>query len=335
MWAVCQQYDILFTVHMTLITWIVVFVIATYFLVKSADWFTEYAERLGLMLKMPAFLVGVVIIAIGTSLPELATSILAVLSGEGAIVLGNVFGSDITNILLGLGISAIVAKKIITTKVDIFFLDFPVFVAAILMFTFMLLDGSLNRIESLILIIGLILYFFASAHTHKEAEEAPTKLKKKKPIAAGKKPWASTIFFTLLSLVGVFLASKYVVDSVINIAELLNLGTAALAASIIALGTSLPEIMVAASAARKGKFELLAGNIIGSNVFNIVGVAAISGLIGTVTIEPGLLWILLPFLIAVNFLYWVILKDGKITRAEGGFLVLVYVVFIGKLFELF
>ncbi len=319
---------------MTLPIWIAIFVVATFVLVKSADWFTEYAERLGLMMKMPAFLVGVVIIAVGTSLPELATSVLAVLSGDNSIVLGNVFGSDITNILLGLGVSAVVAKSIITTKNDIFFLDFPIFVAVIMMFAFMIMDGSLNQVEGIVLVIGLVFYFFASAATHKRAEK-DVYHKKTEKVKRAKKPWASTVLFTILSLIGVFLASKFVVDSVIAIAELLNMGTAVLAASVIAVGTSLPEIMVAATAARKGKFELLAGNIIGSNIFNIVGVAGIAALITELTIDPALLALLLPFLIGTAFLYWAVLKDGKVTKAEGAFMVLAYVVFTAKLFNLF
>lgn len=318
---------------MTIFTWGIVFVVATYFLVKSADWFTEYAERLGLMLRMPAFLVGVVIIAIGTSLPELATSILAVLSGETSMVLGNVFGSDITNILLGLGISALVAKSIITTKNDIFFLDFPIFIAVLVMFAFMVLDGVLSGVEGVILLIGLLFYFFASAVTHNEAEKDV--YKDRVDGHGRKKSWLKTITITVLSLLGVFFASKYVVDSVIAIGELLQLGTAVLAASVVAIGTSLPEIMVAASAARKGKFELLAGNIIGSNVFNIVGVAGISALFADLVIDTSLLVLLLPFLVGTTMLYWAVLNDGKVTKAEGGFMVLVYVVFIGKLFAIF
>ncbi len=321
---------------MALVIWGGVFLLSIILLVKSADWFTIYAEKLGLLFNMPAFLVGVVIVAVGTSLPELATSVLAVLGGEPEIVLGNVFGSDITNILLGLGFAAVVAKTTIKSKVDIFFLDFPVFVAVLLVFGFMAIDGSINIFESILLIIGLALYFFYSARAHKTAEkDAFVESRNKKKNNGTRKAAAKAMFYALLSLVGVVIASKYVVDSVIAIATIMNLATSVLAASIIALGTSLPEIMVAAVAAYKGKFELLAGNIIGSNIFNIVGVVGISGLFGTLTISADMLMFLLSFLVATVVLYWAILQDGKINKVEGAFLLLVYVVFFGKLFNFF
>ncbi len=319
---------------MELIFWGMVFLVSTVALVKGADWFTEYAERLGILFRMPAFLVGVVIVAIGTSLPELATSILAVIQGEGEIVLGNVFGSDITNILLGLGLAAAVARTVIKSKQDIFFLDFPVFVAILIMFLFMVRDGSINIFESIILLVGLVLYFFYSAKVHKTAEK-DVLLENGEKKKFNKKQVGRLFLYTVASLAIVFVSSKYLIDAVIEIATILNLATSVLAASVIALGTSLPEIMVAAVAARKGKFELLAGNIIGSNIFNIVGVVGISGLFGTLTIAPDMLAYLMAFLIGTVVLYWAVLQDGKINKVEGVFLMLVYVVFIGKLFNLY
>ncbi len=312
---------------------IVIFSVSMYVLIKTADWFTEFAERAGKILCMPAFLVGVVIVAVGTSLPELFTSIMAVISNESEIVISDIFGSAITNILLGLGFASFAAKQLVTADKKVFFKDFPIFVAALLIMGAMASDGKINIFESLILVFGLVTYFAYSAIAHKRAPVNGRKIPAK---ACGNRKDLPKIFFIiLLNLIGIIASSKLLVNSVISIADLLGLGTAVLAASAVAIGTSLPEIMVTVVTARKGKFELLAGNILGSNVFNIFAGGGIAGLFGTLYIGQEIFALFMAFLLGTVALYWIVLDDGEVTKPEGMLLVVFYGIFLGKLFNVF
>ena len=148
-------------------------------------------------------------------------------------------------------------------------------------------------------------------------------------------PEAKTLFFMLVALAFVVLASKYVVDSVIVLADIFGLGTSVIAATAVALGTSLPEILVAVSAARRGNFDMVIGDILGSNIFDIFVIYGVCGLFTTLTISMELYMILIPFLVGTFFLLWLVLIDKKITKTEGLLFILIYVMFLGKLFKVF
>ncbi len=307
-----------------------VFVASIAFLVKSADYFTDYSEKIGRIMRMPAFIVGVVILALGTSLPELATSIMAVAQQHSDIVLGNVLGSNVANILLGLGFTMLVTQKIFKAEWNIFFGDYTILIAGMGLLYFTAMDGKIVFAESLIFLAGYVVYLFYAYGVHKtnsQVEVDEVKIHKK---------YVAYYWLALVaSLIIIFLSSRYTVLSVIAIAEHLRIGTAVLATSIIALGTSFPEIFVAISAARKGKFDLLAGDIIGSNIFNTFAVVGASGILGSLVIPSALIAFVIPFAVFVTIMYWVILQDHKILPSEGAILTLLYIVFIAKLFNWF
>ena len=142
---------------LTLLFWVLVFVVSLGVLLKSADFFTDSAEEIGLALGIPAFIVGVTIVSIGTSLPELASSIVAVLEGSSEIVSGNVVGSNITNILLVLGVSTIIAKKL-TTSWELVRVDLPVLIGSALLLVATCLDGVFTFWDAVLFIIGYIIY---------------------------------------------------------------------------------------------------------------------------------------------------------------------------------
>ncbi len=309
-----------------LFLWAIVFIASIGLLVKSADLFTDAAERLGKFFGMSSFITGVLIISFGTSLPELATSISSVLQGATEIVAANIFGSNIANSLLALGIAAIVCKGIVRPKWNIFYGDFPILVAGVMLCIFSVQDGIINRYESILFLAGLAVYFFYL----KEIHQKRTKKKIKK-----KKLDYRNLILLALSLIGVLIAAKYCVVSVINIALFTGLGASILAAALIALGTSLPEISVAISAAKRKNWDLLIGDIIGSNIFNIFAILGISGIIAPLIIAPEVMFVVVPFLIATLVLTWVVLADKKITTSEGILMIILYIFFIGKLFGMF
>ena len=309
-----------------LLLWAIVFIASVGLLVKSADLFTDAAEKLGKFFGMSSFITGVLIIAFGTSLPELATSISSVLQGATEIVAANIFGSTIVNSLLALGLAAIICKGIVRPKWNVFYGDFPILVVGVMLCVFSVQDGIINRYESLLFLAGLAVYFFYL----KEIHQRDKKIKKKK-----RKLDYRNLILLVFSLVGILVAAKYCVASVISIALFTGLGASVLAAVLIALGTSLPEISVAISAAKRKNWDLLVGDVIGSNIFNIFAILGISGIIAPLIIAPEIMLIVVPFLVATLVLTWVVLADKKITTSEGILMVILYVFFIGKLFGMF
>jgi cation:H+ antiporter len=312
-----------------LFLWAIIFIASVGLLVKSADMFTGAAEKLGKFFGMSSFITGVLIVSFGTSLPELATSISSVLQGATEIVAANIFGSNIANGLLALGIAAIICKGIVRPKWNIFYGDFPILVAGTIFCLFSIQDGIINRYESILFLAGLALYFFYLKEIHlKNNKKKERKIKKKKFDYRN-------LILLALSLVGILAAAKYCVASVINIALFTGLGASVLAAALIAIGTSLPEISVAISAVKKKNWDLLVGDVIGSNVFNIFAIFGISGIIAPLIIAPEIMLVVVPFLVASLVLTWVVLADKKITTSEGILMVMFYVFFIGKLFGMF
>ena len=309
-----------------LLIWIIVFVASLFCLIKSSDYFTDSAEKIGLYLGLPAFIVGVTIVAIGTSLPELASSIFAVLSNSSEIVVGNVVGSNITNIFLVLGITGIIGKKLKVTY-ELIHVDLPLLVGSAFLLAITVWDGIFTWPEALVCIGGFILYSVYIIKTQKKQETS----KPKKP---RKLDW-KTICILIISAFFIYLGAKYTVESVIQLSEILNIGKEIIAISAIALGTSLPELMVTVSTARKGKPEMAVGNILGSNIFNALAVMGIPALIGTLIIPSSILTFGLPMMLIATLLYFFITHDKEITKWEGWLLIIFYVLFIGKIFNLF
>ncbi|MBT4257967.1 calcium/sodium antiporter [archaeon] len=312
------------------IFWIIVFIISLFALIKSSDIFTEKAEKIGLSLGMPSFVVGVTIVAIGTSLPELVSSIFAVIGGSSEIVLGNVLGSNIANIFLVLGIAAIIGKKLKISSggihIDLLFLIGSAF------FLFLsLLDGVFSIGEGILsLLLGTIYIIYITKLSKKNQEI-------KKEMSDIKKEKLSFGFWIIfiLSLVLIFFGAKYTIESVIQLSSIFNIAKELIAITAVALGTSLPELMVTISAARKGKPEIAIGNVLGSNIFNTLFVMGIPALIGSLTISPIMLSFGLPTMLVATLLYFFIIKDRDMTSWEGWLLLVFYIFFIGRLFNLF
>lgn len=327
---------------MILLLWVLVFIASLFVLVKASDYFTDSAEKIGLFLGIPAFIVGVTIVAIGTSLPELISSIFAVLRNSSEIVVANVVGSNITNIFLVLGVAAIVSRKKLKVTYELIHVDLPIFIGSAFLLAAMIYDGVFTFIEALICLFGLIVYFSYAAHTQKQHKDVETQkevkdeLKEvKKELRKETKPktlgWKIPLTL-VISAVLIYFGAKYVVDSIIALSNLLNVGKEIIAASALALGTSLPELTVSITAARKGNAGIAIGNVLGSNIFNTFGVMSIPAFIGTLIIPHSIITFALPMMVIASLLYFFITQDREITRWEGWLLIMFYVFFIVKLF---
>jgi cation:H+ antiporter len=315
--------------------WSSVLVVSLAALVKASDWFTASAERIGLALGMPAFLVGVTIVAIGTSMPELVSSVLAVVRGAPEIVAGNVVGSNIANLLLVLGLAGIIGGHL-RVRFQLINVDLPFLAGSAFFLALVLWDGQVGRLEALLCLTGLAIYIWyalcgkpvvddepadSGAEVEDDAQEAP------------RPAWLRTAAFLAGSCALIYVGADFTVRSVIEIAALAGVGAELIAASAIALGTSLPEVAVTVSAARRGRAELAVGNVLGSNVFNSFAVIGVSGLVGVLPVPASIVEFGLPVMLIATLLAFFMVMEREMTKWEGWLLVLFYVYFIGALFN--
>lgn len=309
-----------------ILLWIGVFIVSLILLVQSADWLLDSSEKIGLKMGLSPFIVGVVIVGIGTSLPELISSLFAVFKGTTEIVVANAVGSNIANILLVVGITSIIARKIVVKK-DLINLDLPLVALSYFLFLVTIYDGQVTLIESIFLTLGAISYVWLTV-TSKE-EGATLKVEKKPD------PKFADGLFLLFGVAGLALGANYLIESVVNLSEILNIAPAVISITAIALGTSLPELLVSLKATFKGKAEVAVGNVIGSNVFNVLGVVGIPGLFKTLVLDTNTLFLGIPVLIATTLVFVISGISRNIYIQEGIFFLLIYVLFIGKLFGFF
>jgi len=303
---------------MTIAIWLGIFVLCLASLIKASDWFIDAAEELGKSMGIPSFVIGITIVAIGTSLPELAASIAAVLSDESEIVVGNAVGSNITNIALVLGIVSLMASFAFDLKALRGEIAFVV-MSAVLLYV-LALDGSYGRTDSIILIVGLIGFLFVTlSGNHDDEKVTKSKIDTK------------TILILLGAGAVIYFGATYLVKAIIKLSDLLNIGSEIIALSLVALGTSLPEVLVSVAAARKGKPEMALGNIMGSNVFNAFAVIGFPGLLVNLTVPGSILNFSLPLLIMVSFMFLAYIFYKRATKAMGIVFLLVYLMFLGGL----
>lgn len=314
-------------------TWILIFIASLFILIKASDYFVDSAETIGLHIGLPSFIVGVTIVSIGTSLPELITAVYAVSKNAPGIVVGNAVGSNIVNIFLVLGLASISCRRTLRVTHELIHVDLPLLVGSAFFLAVTIWDGVLTLAEALLYIAGLILYLLYTIHTEKQSADTAIKETENEP---KKREFSWKIIVVLIgSAFFIYLGAVYTVESVIKLSELLNIARAIIAVSVVAFGTSAPELVVSIKAARNGKSEIAIGNVLGSNIFNIFGVMGIAGLFGTLIIPQDILSFALPMMLVATILYFFIAQDREITQWEGGILLLFYIFFIGKLFNLF
>lgn len=296
-------------------------------LVFAADYFTTASEKLGRLIGIPQFIIGVTVVSIGTSLPELVTSLISVFEDETAIVAGNAFGSNIANILLIGGVVAVISR-IVSVDRDLINLDLPLLAIATTLAVFVALDGMINFIEALLLLAGFVVYL---AYTLKEQREPePPVLEIKKTESKLK-----LIVIVAVSAVFVYLGAKYTIDGIIRLGDLLSIQSSLFALTVVAFGTSLPEIVVSVRAALKKNFEIALGNIYGSSIFNGLFVIGLPALIKPLEVDAPTLTIAIPMLIAATILFIFSGISRKLHVWEGAFYILLYVFFVGKIFNFF
>ena len=306
---------------MEILFWIFIFIISLVVLIKAADYFTDSAEKIGRTLGLSSFIVGATIVGIGTSLPELATGIVAVLKGGEAIpiVAANVIGSNITNILFIIGIGSVIGGALKVSK-DLVKLDLPLLSLSAALFVLLVAwDGTLSFFDA-VLSLGAfgvyVLYVLRGRADKAQNKKQKGSLKRRE--------------FVKLLLGGAFLylGANYAVESILALGGLFSIKPALISLTALALGTSLPELSVTLSAVKRKRYEIAIGNIFGSNIINLLLVVAIPALITPLIIEPQVLLIGIPFLITATLLYVVVSLDKTVHSYEGAMLLLIYAAYL-------
>lgn len=319
---------------MPIFVWSLIFIISLAVLVKGSDWLLKSAEKIGLAFGMSSFAVGVIIVGAGTSLPELVSSLSGVRQGLYEIPAANAIGSNIANIFLIVGIATLLARRLTITK-NLIDLELPLLAATTVLFLGVALDGNITLLESLLLLGAFVIYLCYSIF-HKEDEEL-SQQELVPHIEAQEKPslQKSDLFFLVIGAIALGFGAEFLIRSVKELSTLLGIGAGVIALLAVAVGTSLPELLVSAKAALQKKPDVALGNIFGSNVFNILLVIGIPGLFHTLVLDAQTLQVGLPALIGATLLLLVSGISRRIYLWEGGLYLLLYILFVGKVLALF
>jgi cation:H+ antiporter len=308
----------------------------------------EGAERIGLALGLTPFVVGVVIVGLGTSFPELVSSFVAVIQNEVEIVAANAIGSNIANILLVVGISAIMGRRLSISK-ELIDLDLPLLSISTFIFLAAAYDGIINQVESIILFLTFLVYFLYTIKHQDDSVKTVTDVdllpdKNRDPIdldgdgelskaeIAIEKVTNRDIFLLIVGVGMLVLGAKFLIDSVVEISTIFGVATGAVALVAVAIGTSMPELLVSIKAAKRGRSDVVLGNIFGSNAFNLLIVVGLPGIFAGLRLDQPTLMIGLPALIIATILFVISGISRRIHQWEGYMFLLLYLFFIGKLF---
>jgi len=303
-----------------LITFILIAAASLAVLLVASDWFIDSAEKIGLSFGISPFIIGVTIVAFGTSLPELAASIASVFSGTTEIVVGNVVGSNITNILLVLGMTALVGKSF-KLDFDIWDVDMPLLLGSAFLMYFALQDGHFSTIEAILFLLALIGFLYNSVANSESGEE------EHRPTVR-----AMDIGKLIAGGVLVYFGAKYTIYGIEGVSVLAGISPEIISLTFVALGTSLPEVVVSISAAKKGKHAIAVGNVLGSNLFNTYAVMSIPSFLGDLVIPPGVISFGLPFMVATTIMFGAMTFSKRINKWEGVLLLIFYLYYLSHQF---
>lgn len=287
------------------------------FLIKGADLFVDGSSSIAKHMKIPSIIVGLTIVAMGTSAPEASVSITAAIAGNSDISLGNIVGSNIFNFLVVIGVSAMIFP-IISHK-DIIKRDLWWNLGITGLLLVLMLDNKIGRIDGIILLLGMALYLFVVI---RNALKNRTEESKEELISVPK-----SIIFMIIGLAAIICGGNFVVDNASIIAKSLGLSETLIGLTIVAIGTSLPELVTSITAAKKKEAGIALGNAVGSNIFNILFILGASSALTPINVAPEL-FIDTIILIAVGIMIFIFAYTGKKTnRTEGIICTLLYVAY--------
>ena len=305
---------------MSIILQFVLLIVGFVFLVKGSDFFVDGASSIASLLKIPTIIVGLTIVAFGTSAPEAAVSITSAITGNNAMAVSNIIGSNLFNILMVIGISALLGELLMEKSV--LNKDLPFLVGITILFAaFIIIGWNVSQIEGIILLIILIAYVAYLIKSAKKSDNANVVEKPKFTLP-------QSIIFIIIGLAGIVLGGDLVVNSASDIAIALGMSETLVGLTIVAIGTSLPELVTSLTALKKGENQLVIGNVIGSNIFNILFVLGASSAITAISLDSSML-IDVTFMVFVTVLCFIFGKtQDKFDKKEGAILVALFIAYM-------
>lgn len=308
----------------------VILIIGFFFLIKGADLFVDGAASIARKFNIPSMVIGLTIVAMGTSAPEAAVSITSSLAGQNDMSVANVVGSNFFNILMVLGVSAIIAKLPVqknTIKKDTPFL----LIVSVLLLIFAF-DKNISRIEGIIFLVIFVYFLYTTVKSAKNTKESTSLSDNEIAVSDNDiptdTPMFKTIILSLIGIAGIIFGGDMVVDSATSIATMFGMSANLVGLTIVAVGTSLPEFVTSIVAIKKGETEIAIGNVIGSNIFNILLVLGLATAIFPIAISTFAL-IDIIFMVAITILLYLFMKkDNCLVKKHGFIFIILYIAYM-------
>lgn len=316
-----------------MITNIILVLIGFYLLIRGADFFVDAISSTAVNLKIPKIIISLSIVAFGTSAPELFISFQGLLNGNDDVVLANVVGSTIVNTMLVIGIAAIIRpirikSETIKKQLPLHFLIIAIFAILLLDNTFNKTINTISRNDGIILFLIFLSFIYYIFNYYKKHHNLKESIKDSPKWSLSK-----SIIISILGLIAISIGSNLAVDNCVEIARQLNISEKLITMVILVIGTSTPELVMAITSAKKGEFDIIVGNIIGTNIFNIGFVLGLPVMIlGSVTTSSFNLIDMLIMITSGIILYTFAKDDRKLTRIEGIIMVGIFISYYTYLF---
>lgn len=293
-------------------------IVGFFLLVKGADYFVEGSSAVARLLKVPSVVIGLTIVAMGPSAPEAAVSITAGLAGSNELALSNVIGSNLFNLVLIVGVCALIRPFIVDQS--IMKRDFPIAILSSILLLFFIRDDFLSRIEGLILLILMAAYLIMTVIS---AIRHPIEIEEKDKFL----PMHTSLLYIILGLAGIIVGGNLVVDNACRVAAAFGLSETLIGLTIVAIGTSLPELVTSVTASRKGESGLALGNVVGSNIFNIMFILGMSSAIHPITSDVLAFTDILILIVLTLIIYIFCKLRGQMGRLMGAACTAAYLVY--------
>lgn len=300
----------------------ILLIIGLFLLIKGADVFVDGASNIARKLKIPSLIIGLTLVSIGTSAPELSISVTSALQGMNSMSFGNVIGSNTFNILVVIGASALFTALTVSSDVKKF--DVPILIGIyvlLALFAFVISPLALTRIEAAILLVLFVLYIALlifrgrSEQTEDDSDE---------PI----KKWYVSIILIAVGIAAIIFGGDLVVDSASAIAIKFGMSELMVGLTIVAVGTSLPELVTSVVAARKGELDIAIGNAVGSSIMNTLLILGVSAVLSPISIEPSALVDVIVMALSILIIFFTTLKKNSVGKITGASMLAVYVLYI-------
>ena len=305
---------------------LILLIVGFILLIKGADWFVDGASSLATNFKVPKMIIALTIVAFGTSAPELAISLNSMIAGNTEMVLGNIIGSNIANIFLILGMSSLFNNLII--KTNTVKKELPIVILMTTLLIVLMNDmwfdpvalNMLTRSDGIVILLFFMVFVYYLIYTIRKGHHEDEKPKFKK---------LKSTFLTVLGIVGIIVGSDLVVEHATNIATILGISQKFISLTIVAIGTSLPELVTSVVAAMKGEEDIAIGNVVGSSIFNIGCILGLSiGIFGPINTLTFSYVDLLMLILSAVLLFVSAAKDAKITHREGTVYLILYAIYM-------